>query len=115
MVACALGDLALDALAIAAASRIAVARPGAVGAVFAFFFRLAMGTLVRLDQRLAIGDRDLIIVRVDFAESQKTVAVAAIFDEGPPPGILRPPPPVFCFPPKPPRLFLNPRPIGKAH
>ena len=30
---------------------------------------------------LAVGDRDLIIVRVNFAKGQKTVAIAAIFDE----------------------------------
>ena len=77
-----LDDLALDALAIAAAARIAVARTAAVGAVFALLFGLAMGALVRLDQRLAIGDRNLIIVGVDFAEGQEAVAVAAIFDEG---------------------------------
>ena len=41
-----------------------------------------MGAFVRLDQRLAIGDGNLIIVRMDFAESQKAVAVAAVFDEG---------------------------------
>jgi hypothetical protein len=40
-----------------------------------------MGALVGLDQRLTVGDRDLIVVRVDFAERQEAVAVAAIFDE----------------------------------
>ena len=52
------------------------------GAVFGFFFGLAMGAFVGFDQRLAIGDRNLIIVRVDFAEGQKAMTVAAIFDEG---------------------------------
>ncbi len=41
-----------------------------------------MGAFVRLDQRLTIGDRNLIIVRMDFAEGKEAVAVAAIFDEG---------------------------------
>ncbi len=78
-----LDDLALDALAIAAAARVAVARAAAVvGAVFAFFFGLAMGALVRLDQGLTIGDRYLIIVRMDFAESEKAMTVAAILNEG---------------------------------
>jgi GAF domain-containing protein len=77
-----LDDAALDAVAIAAAARIAVARAAAVGTVFGLFFSFAMGAFVRLDQRLAIGDRDLIIVRMDFAEGQKAVAVAAIFNEG---------------------------------
>ena len=41
-----------------------------------------MGAFVGLDQRLTVGDRDLIIVGMDFAEGQEAVAVAAIFDEG---------------------------------
>ena len=41
-----------------------------------------MGAFVGFDQRLTIGDRDLIIVGMDFAEGQKAVTVAAIFDEG---------------------------------
>jgi hypothetical protein len=77
-----LDDAALDAVAAAAAARIAVARTTAVGAILGFFLGLAMGAFVRLDQRLAIGDRNLIIVRMDFAEGQKAVTVAAIFDEG---------------------------------
>src|SRR3954453_20657764 len=51
-------DLALHALALAAAPRIAVAGPAAGGAVFALFLRLAMGALVGFDQRLSVGDRD---------------------------------------------------------
>ena len=38
-----------------------------------FFFRL---------QRLAISDRDAVVVWVDLAERQETVPVAAILDEG---------------------------------
>jgi hypothetical protein len=78
-----LDDLALDPLATAAAARIAVTRTAvAAGAILAFFLGLAMGALVRLDQGLTIGDRNLIIVRMNFAEGEKAVAVAAIFDEG---------------------------------
>ncbi len=77
-----LDDLALDTVAIAAASRIAVARAAAVGAVFALLFGLAVGAFVRLDQRLAIGDRNLIIIGVNFAKGEKAVTVAAVFDEG---------------------------------
>lgn len=79
-----LDDLALDALAVAAAARIAVARTAAavVGTVFGFFFGLAMGAFVRLDQRLTVGDRNLVIIGMDFAEGEEAVAVAAIFDEG---------------------------------
>ena len=53
----------------------------AVGAVFGFFFRFAMRAFVGFDQRLTVGDRDLVIVGMDFAESQEAVAIAAIFDE----------------------------------
>jgi hypothetical protein len=80
--ACALQDLALDAVAMAATSGVAVAGAAAMaGAVFALFFGLAMGAFIRLDQRLTVGDRDLIIVGMDFAEGEEAVAIAAIFDE----------------------------------
>ena len=75
-------DLALDALATAAAARIAMARPTAIRAVLGLLFGLAVGPFLRLDQGLAIGNRDLIVVGMDFAKSQKAMAVAAIFDEG---------------------------------
>ena len=52
-----------------------------VGAVLALFLGLAMGLLLGLDQRLPVGDRDLIIVRMDFGKRQEAVAVAAILDE----------------------------------
>jgi hypothetical protein len=74
--------LAANAVAIAATARIAVTRAAAVGAVFALFFGLAMGAFVGFDQRLPVGDRNLIIIRMDFAEGQKTVTVAAVLDEG---------------------------------
>jgi hypothetical protein len=77
-----LDEFALDALATAAAARVAVARTAAVGTVFGFFLGLAMSAFVGLDQGLTVGDRDLIIVGVDFAEGEKAVAIAAILDEG---------------------------------
>src|SRR5690242_10196078 len=73
---------ALDALAIAAATRIAVTRTTAVGAIFALFFSFAMGALVGFDQRLTIGNRDLIVVRMNFTEGEKAVAITAVLDEG---------------------------------
>jgi hypothetical protein len=73
---------ALHAIAMAAAARIAMARTAAVGAVFALFLGLAMGALIGFDQRLPVGDRDLVIVGMDFAEGQEAVPVAAILDEG---------------------------------
>ena len=53
-----------------------------IGAVFGLFLSLAMGAFVGLDQRLTVGDRDLVVVGMDFAEGEEAVAVAAIFDEG---------------------------------
>jgi len=82
VLACVIHDIALHAIALAAPTRVAVARATAAGTVFTFFFGFAMGALVRLDQGLTIGDRNLIIVRMDFAKGEKAVAVAAIFDEG---------------------------------
>jgi hypothetical protein len=75
-------DLALDAFAAAAAARTAVTLPPPAGAVLAFLFGLAMGAFVGFDQRLTVGDRDLVIVGMNFAEGEEAVAVAAIFDEG---------------------------------
>ena len=42
---------------------------------------VARGARVGLDQRLPVGDRDLVIVRMDFGERQEAVAVAAVLDE----------------------------------
>ena len=76
--------LALHPLATAAAALVAVAWAAAAvaGTVLGFLFRLAVGTLVGLDQGLPVGDRNLVIVGMDFAEGEEAVAVAAIFDEG---------------------------------
>ena len=45
------------------------------------FVVVARGARVGLDQRLPVGDRDLVIVRMDFGERQEAVAVAAVLDE----------------------------------
>ncbi len=74
-------DLALNPLAVAAAARGTMARPAAARAVFRFFLRFAMGALVRLDQRLTVGDGDLVVIGMNFAEGEKAVAVTAVFDE----------------------------------
>jgi hypothetical protein len=78
----ALDHAALDAVALAATARVAMARAAAVGTIFGFFLGLAMRALIGFDQRLTVGDRDLIIVGMDFAEGQEAMAVAAIFNEG---------------------------------
>lgn len=75
-------DVALYSFATVTAARIAVSRPTTVGATVVLFFSLAMCAFVGLDQCLTVGDRNLVVVGVDFAESEKTVAVATVFDEG---------------------------------
>jgi hypothetical protein len=76
-------DLALYPFAIAAAARVAMPRTAvAVGAVFGFFLRLAMRAFVGFDQCLTVGDRNLIIIGMDFAEGKEAMTIAAIFNEG---------------------------------
>lgn len=75
-------DIALHPFATVAAARVAMTRALAVGAVVGLFLSFAMGAFIRLDQRLTVGDRDLVVVRMNFAESEKAVAVATVFDEG---------------------------------
>ena len=45
-------------------------------------FAACMLALFFIEQRLPVGDGDLVVIRVDFAEGEEAVAVAAIFDEG---------------------------------
>ncbi len=45
------------------------------------FLVVARGARVGVDQRLPVGDRDLIVVRMDFGKRQEAVAVAAVLDE----------------------------------
>ena len=78
----ALDDFAADAVAMTAAAGVAMARTPSVGTVFALFLGLAMGAFVGLDQGLTVGDRNLIIVGMDFAEGEEAVTIATIFDEG---------------------------------
>jgi hypothetical protein len=76
-------DVAADTFALTTAAGVAVARAAAaVGTVFALFLGLAVGLLLGFDQRLPVGDRDLVVIGMDFAEGEEAVAVAAIFDEG---------------------------------
>ena len=50
------------------------------GIGFGLGFGLCFGLL--LQQRLPVGDGDLVVVGMDFAEGQEAVAVAAVVDEG---------------------------------
>jgi len=53
----------------------------AAGTPVGFGFGGAVRALLFVDQRLPVGDGDLVIVRMDFAERQKSVAIAAVLDE----------------------------------
>lgn len=59
-----------------------MARPPTAGAIFVLFLGFAVRALVGLDQGLTVGDRDLIVVGMNFAEGQEAMTVAAVFDEG---------------------------------
>ena len=54
----------------------------AAGAMVGLGLGGARGALLLVDQRLPVGDRDLIVVGMDFAEGEEAVAVAAVVDEG---------------------------------
>ena len=43
---------------------------------------LALGQRLFLEKRLTIGDRNLIIVRMNFGKSEKAVSIAAVVNEG---------------------------------
>ena len=78
--------IALNGFARACVRALAVAvAAAAVTAAAAMMFVVAVafagGAGIVLDQRLTVGDRDLIVVRVDFGERQEAVAVAAVLDE----------------------------------
>src|SRR6267142_4402294 len=60
----------------------AFALGAAAGAMIGFGVRGARGAFFLFDQRLPVGDRDLVVVRVDFTKRQETMAVAAIVDKG---------------------------------
>jgi hypothetical protein len=77
-----LDHLALDPLAMPAPAGIAMTGTAPVAAVFGLFLGFPMRPLFGLDQGLTVGDRNLVIVGMDFAEGQEAVAVAAIFDKG---------------------------------
>ena len=52
------------------------------GAPVGLVFGVALGASFLVDQRLPVGDRDLIVIGMDFAEGEEAVAVAAVIDEG---------------------------------
>jgi hypothetical protein len=60
----------------------AAASASAAGAVVGLGVGCALVALFLRDQRLPVGDRDLIVVGMDFGKSQKAMAVATVIDEG---------------------------------
>src|ERR1700730_2897541 len=65
--------------AIAIATPVAAAPALRSGIIF---FLVALSPRLFLDQGLTVGNRNLIIIRVDFRESKKPMPVAAVVDEG---------------------------------
>src|SRR5271155_2431293 len=67
-----------------------IAAPGGTSAMMPVAARTAVdlvvggarGAFFLVDQGLPVGDRDLIIVRMDFAECEEAVAIAAVVDKG---------------------------------
>src|ERR1700719_1526777 len=53
----------------------------ASGAIVRLHLRGPRSALLLVDQRLPVGDRDLIVIGVNFAEGEKAMAVAAIVHE----------------------------------
>ncbi len=47
-----------------------------------FFLGLSMGSILLLEQGEAVGDRDLVVIRVDLGKGQKAMAITAVIDEG---------------------------------
>ncbi len=70
------------ARAVGAALAVTVAPATPVGAVIGIGVGGAVVALFFLDQRLPVGDRNLVVVGMDFGERQEAVAVAAVIDEG---------------------------------
>src|SRR5581483_217991 len=56
--------------------------PAAPVAAILLVLLLAMGALFLFEERLPVGDGDLIIVGMDFREGEEAVAIAAVIDEG---------------------------------
>ena len=62
--------------------RLVAPRVRALGARVGLGLGFGFGLGFLLQQRLPVGDRDLIVVGMDFVEGQEAVAVAAVVDEG---------------------------------
>jgi hypothetical protein len=67
--------------AIAAIAIAATTAAAPCGTAVRFLFCLAVLAFLFVEQRLPVGDRNLVVVRVDFREGEEAVPVAAVFDE----------------------------------
>jgi hypothetical protein len=76
-----LDNCAADAIAMPAPAGVAMPRTAAARAVFRLFLGFAMGAFIGLDQGLTVGDRNLVVVGMDFAEGEEAVTVSTVFDE----------------------------------
>src|SRR5690606_15127196 len=77
-----IGRFRLEAAAIGAAPAGTPAAPAAPGAFLVLLLVLGLRRfLLGAQQRLPVGNRDLIVVGMDFAEGKEAVPVPAIFDE----------------------------------
>jgi hypothetical protein len=72
----------LDDVTVAVAARAAMAMTAAsAGAIVGFHIGSTLVVLFLRDQRLPVGNRNLIVVRVDFRKRQEAMAIAAVVDE----------------------------------
>ena len=55
--------------------------PARTAIAVGLFVVLLMRTRLFFQQRLPVGDRDLVIVGMDFGEREEAVAIAAVIDE----------------------------------
>src|SRR6185437_475916 len=74
--------VAAMALRAALAMTAAASTTTTAAALFVLVLGLALVARFLFEQGLPVGDRDLIIVGVDFRKGQKSVAIAAVIDEG---------------------------------
>src|SRR5580704_10265772 len=75
------GELAAQSVVVAVRGRMPIAAAAAARAPVDLVVGGALGALFLVDQGLPVGDRDLVVVGVDFAKRQEAVAIAAVIDE----------------------------------
>src|SRR6185437_598243 len=73
--------IAAHHVAITVRPAVVMAVAAATGAAIGVRIGVALLTCFVFDQRLPVGDGDLVVIRVDFRKRQEAVTVAAIIDE----------------------------------